>query len=141
MFLAPVAVHLFLLKENKILLLRRLNTGYEDGNYGTVAGHVEGGEQLKTAMIREAKEEAGIEITPANLEVVSVMHSMTDKEYICFFLKASQWSGEIRNVEPDQCAELTWFPIDDLPPDVIPYVRRAIENYRSGKWFSSFGWT
>lgn len=141
MFLVPVAVHLFLLNEDRILLLRRHNTGYEDGNYGTIAGHVEGEEQVKTAMIREAKEEAGIEIKPSDLEVVAAMHSMTDKEYICFFLKASKWSGEIRNMEPDQCADLTWFPIDNLPPNVIPYVRKAIKNYRSGKWFSSFGWT
>ena len=141
MFLVPVAVHLFLLNEDRILLLRRHNTGYEDGNYGTIAGHVEGEEQVKTAMIREAKEEAGIEIKPSDLEVVVAMHSMTDKEYICFFLKASKWSGEIRNMEPDQCADLTWFPIDNLPPNVIPYVRKAIQNYRSGKWFSSFGWT
>lgn len=141
MFLVPVAVHLFLLNEDRILLLSRHNTGYEDGNYGTIAGHVEGEEQVKTAMIREAKEEAGIEIKPSDLEVVAAMHSMTDKEYICFFLKASKWSGEIRNMEPDQCADLTWFPIDNLPPNVIPYVQEAIENYLAGKWFSTYGWT
>ena len=141
MFLIPVAVHLFLLKEGKILLLRRHNTGYEDGNYSTVAGHVDGEEQLKIAMIRETKEEAGIEIMPEDLEIVGVMHSIIDKEYISFFLKASDWSGEIKNMEPDQCSHLSWFDIDDLPDNVIPYVRQAIENYRTGNWFSSFGWT
>ena len=141
MFLVPIAVHLLLLNEDKILLLRRHGTGYEDSNYSVVAGHVEGGEQLKTAMIREAKEEAGIEITAADLEIVGAMHSMTDKEYICFFLMASEWSGQVKNMEPEQCADLTWFPIDALPDNVIPYVREAIENYRAEKWFSSFGWT
>ena len=123
MFLMPVAAHLFLLKEQKILLLRRHNTGYEDGNYGTVAGHVDGGEPLKTAMIREAKEEAGVEIAPEHLEIVGAMHSMTDKEYICFFFKSTKWRGEVSNMEPDQCADLTWFDVDDLPDNVIPYVR------------------
>ena len=70
MFLAPVAVHLLLVKNDRVLLLRRYNTGYEDGNYSVVAGHIEGGEDLKTAMIREAREEAGIEILRSNLEVV-----------------------------------------------------------------------
>ena len=137
----PVAVHLFLLDEGRILLLRRHNTGYEDGNYSTIAGHVEGGEQLNSAMIRESREEAGIEILPADLEVVGVMHTMTDKEYVCFFLKAVAWTGEVRNMEPEQCSDLNWFDMDSLPDNIAPYVRRAIENYRTGKWFDSFGWT
>ena len=59
MFRSPVAVHLFLVKDGSILLLRRYNTGYEDGNYSVVAGHIDGGEQLMAAMVREAREEAG----------------------------------------------------------------------------------
>ena len=60
MFLAPVSVHLLLVRTGRILLLRRYNTGYEDGNYSLVAGHIEGGEELKAAMIREAREESGV---------------------------------------------------------------------------------
>src|SRR4051812_27606999 len=59
-FKMVVAVHLFLLRDDQVLLLRRQNTGYEDGNYSVIAGHVEGGEEIKAAMIREAREEAGI---------------------------------------------------------------------------------
>ena len=140
MFLAPIAVHLLLVREGQVLLLRRHNTGYEDGNYSVVAGHVEGGEELKSAMAREAREEAGIEVLPSDLEVVGVMHVKTDKEYISFFLRASVWAGEVTNMEPDKCDDLRWSGIDDLPGNTIPYVRHAIENYRKGVWFSSFGW-
>ena len=79
MFTAPVAVHLLLVEGGRILLLRRFNTGYEDGNYSLLAGHIGGGEELKAAMIREAREEAGIEISASDLSVVGVMHVMTDK--------------------------------------------------------------
>ena len=69
MFLAPVAVHLLLVKDDRVLLLKRYNTGYEDGNYSVVAGHIDGGEDLKTAMIREAREEAGGHVPSSGVRV------------------------------------------------------------------------
>ncbi len=49
------AVYLLLIKENQILLLKRANTGYEDGKYSLVSGHMDGNETIKQAMIRESK--------------------------------------------------------------------------------------
>ncbi len=140
MFTTPVAVHLILIEDSRILLLRRFNTGYEDGNYSLVAGHIDGGEELKAAMIREAREEAGIELSPSNLSVAGVIHLMTDKEYVSFFLQATEWAGQVVNAEPDKCDDLSWFALDNLPENTIPYVRRAISNYRVGIFFDSFGW-
>lgn len=134
------AVHLFLLRDGEVLLLRRANTGYEDGNYSVPAGHLDGGEEVTTAMIREATEEAAVRIDPADLAVVGVMHRRSDEERVDFFLAAHRWSGEIANAEPHKCDELAWFPLDRLPANVIPYVRRALENYQRGVWFDSFGW-
>ena len=140
-FTAPVAVHLFLICDGRVLLLRRVNTGYEDGNYSVIAGHIDGGETLKDAMLREAREEAGIEIAPDDLDVAGVMHQIDPlEEYIDFFLVARSWQGEIRNQEPHKCSELAWFPLDRLPPSVIPYVRQALDNHQRGVWFDTFGW-
>ena len=133
-------VHLFLLQENNILLLRRYNTGYEDGNFSVIAGHLDGNEEIKTAMIREAHEEAGIELAERDLLVAGMMHRKSVEERIDFFLTATRWSGEITNQEPDKCDLLAWFAINRLPENTIPYVRRAIDNYRRGVWFDSFGW-
>ena len=140
-FNLPSAVHLFLIRDGQVLLLRRFNTGYEDGKYSVIAGHLSGDEGIKAAMIREAREEAGIEISPLGLEVVGVMHRKSDDERIDFFLAATSWSGEITNREPDRCDQLAWFGMDVLPENVIPYVRRALGNYRQGIWFDSFGWS
>ncbi|MEJ8543898.1 NUDIX hydrolase [Brevibacillus borstelensis] len=136
----PAAVHLFLLRGNEILLLRRYNTGYEDGNYSVPAGHLDGGEEVKAAAIREAREEAGIELDPQDLRVVGVMHRLSLDERIDFFLAAEKWTGSIVNAEPDKCDELRWVRLDKLPDNVIPYVRQAISNFRNNQWFDSFGW-
>ena len=134
------AAHLFLIRGAQILLLRRYNTGYEDGNYSVIAGHLKGNEEVKHAMIREAFEEAGIELAPKDLEIVGVMHRKSNDERVDWFLAAKTWSGEIFNREPEKCDQLAWYDIASLPPNVVPYVRRAIDNYRRGRWFDSYGW-
>ena len=85
-FRVVAAVHLFLIRDGQVLLLRRYNTGYEDGWYSVIAGHLDGGEEVTAAMRREAREEAGIEIAPEDLRVVGVMHRKATEERIDFFL-------------------------------------------------------
>ncbi len=135
------AVHLFLLRDDAVLLLRRFNTGYEDGNYSVVAGHLDGDEDVIAATIREAREETGVILAPEDVTVVGVMHRKAADERIDFFLIASRWTGAIRNAEPEKCNALTWFPLDALPNNLVPYVRCALDNYRHGQWFDSFGWS
>ena len=139
-FTFPSAVHVFLLRGDEVLLARRSNTGYEDGNYSVIAGHLEGGEEVKAAASREVWEEAGVRIAPDDLKVVGVMHRLSNDERIDFFLAADRWTGELANREPQRCDELAWFGLDRLPQNVIPYVRRALGNYRQGRWFDSYGW-
>jgi 8-oxo-dGTP diphosphatase len=134
------AVHVFLVRGGKVLLLRRFNTGYEDGKYSVVAGHLDGDEEIKIAAIREAREEVGVQIAAGDLQVVGVMHRKSDDERVDFFLVATSWSGEVKNMEPERCDRLAWFDVKALPENVIPYVRRALDNYCQGKWFDSFGW-
>ncbi len=134
------ACHLFLIKEGKILLLRRFNTGYEDGNYSVIAGHLDGNEPAEKAMIRETKEEAGINISENNLKFVQVMHRKSEEERIDFFFRADKWSGKILNKEPHKCDDLQWFDFNKLPHNMVPYVRKAIDNYKRKKTFDQFGW-
>ena len=61
------SVYLILERDGKILLGRRCNTGFLDGHYGLAAGHAEAYETFREAMVREAKEEIGIDIDVDNL--------------------------------------------------------------------------
>lgn len=134
------AVHLFLLRDGEILLSRRANTGYEDGNWSVPAGHLDGGEEVRVAAAREAAEELGIRVRPTDLGVVGVMHRRATDERVDFFLAATQWDGEPRNLEPGKCDDVAWFALDRLPDNVVPYVARAIGNGCAGCWFDACGW-
>ena len=135
------AVYLVLTRNGRILLLRRSNTGYGYGKYSLVAGHLDGGESLTQAMVREAKEEAGVEIHRADLQVVHVMHRKApDSDRIDVFMKAASWHNEPRVMELDKCDGMGWFPLKDLPGNTIPYVRQAIDMIQAGEPYSEHGW-
>ena len=136
----PVTIHLFFIRENKILLARRFNTGYRDGEYSVPAGHLDGDETVIAAGIREAKEEIGVDINAKDMIFSSVMHRTEDDERVDFFVHVHDWSGEIVNAEPDKCDDLRWMNVNDLPNNIIPYVKRAIENHLNGVTFDEMGW-
>ena len=136
------AAYLLMIKDEKVLLLRRFNTGYQDGNYSLVAGHLDGGETTKQCIIREASEEAGIMVSPKDLDVIHVMHRFSpDREYFDIYLRTEKWSGDITNMEPDKCDELKWYNMNDLPENVLPEVKLALENINKNIHYSEFGWT
>ena len=137
----PVTVHLLFIQDNKILLLRRFNTGYEDGNYSVPAGHLDGDEPVRVAAQREALEEIGLHIEIEAIAFGNVMHRMSDdSERVDFFVHIKAWDGEPFNTEPDKCDELRWCDLDALPKNTIPYVKRAIQNFKNGVVFEEFGW-
>lgn len=140
-FRAIIAVHLFLLRSEEVLLLRRHNMGYEDGNYSVVAGHLDGHETARQVMAREAAEEAGIAVTPADLRFVHVMRRKEageGDERLDLFFAARQWQGEPELREPEKCSELRWVPLAALPANVVPCVRAALEHYRNSRAYSEF---
>ena len=131
---------LVLRQESKIFLAKRVNTGYQDGKYSLVAGHVDGNESPKDAMIREAKEEIGITISKANMRLVHTSHQICDdaSERLNMFFEVYDWDGEIINNEPKKCAELTWFSIDNLPENIVPYIAHVLENIKKDKNYSEY---
>jgi ADP-ribose pyrophosphatase YjhB (NUDIX family) len=134
------AVHLFLMKDGKVLLSQRFNTGYRDGMYSVPAGHLDGNETATQSMIREAEEEIGIKLEYEHVRMSHVMHTLDGRETISFFLVADKWQGEIQNMEPNKCSDLSWFSVDNLPDNMVPYVRHALECIVQNKTYSEFGW-
>jgi 8-oxo-dGTP diphosphatase len=136
------AVYLVLIKDGKILLIRRYQTGYEDGNYSMVAGHVEQGETMRQALVREAMEEAGVGVKQEDLRLLLTMHRVAEQgnERVDIFFATDIWEGEPKNMEPQKCDEMKWFELSDLPKNTIPYIRKSIECFKGGTRYCEFGW-
>jgi 8-oxo-dGTP diphosphatase len=135
-----VTVHMFFLREDKILLIRRFQTGYMDGHYSVPAGHLDGGEPMRMAAVREALEEVGVRLDSAEIAFAGVFHRLDGEERVDFFLHVRKWKGEPFNAEPGKCDGILWADVNDLPENTIPYVRKALENFRAGVAFEEFGW-
>ena len=138
------SVYLILTKDNKVLLSRRYNTGFHDGEYSFPAGHLHGeDETLKQAMVREAKEEVGIKVDLTDLELIHVMHRRqqepTNERRVNLFFMARKWKGEPRIMEPNKCDDLQWFEIDQIPDNTISYIKRAINCFRNRIPYSEYG--
>jgi 8-oxo-dGTP diphosphatase len=134
-------VHLLLVdRSGKILFGRRQNTGFEDGAYHLPAGHLEAGESVVQALIREAKEEVGVDIAPEAAGFAHVMHNASGGGRVAFFFMVHEWDGVPENREPEKCSELAWFPAGGLPEHMIGYCRAALDHIADDRVFSVYGW-
>lgn len=135
----PGGVHLLLEREGAVLLMRRAGTGFFDGLYSLPGGHVESGESLFQTARREAAEELGIGLEASSLGCIGVVHRRSDTNRIDFFVRVARWSGEPRIAEPAKCDALGWFPRDQLPPALVPYIREALAQAQE-PWILELGW-
>jgi 8-oxo-dGTP pyrophosphatase MutT (NUDIX family) len=134
-------VHLLLLSsDRRILFGCRQNTGFEDGAWHLPAGHLEAGESVVQALIREAKEEVGVSIAPGDVEFAHIMHSSSSGGRAAFFFTVRQWDGTPENREPGKCSGLAWFRLDGLPERMIGYCRVALGHIAASQPFSVYGW-
>ena len=136
----PTGVHVLCESAGRVVLLRRAGTGFFDGLYSLPGGHVEPGESVRQAAVRELSEETGLKVEPGALEWLGVVHRLSDTNRIDFFVRAPKWHGVPAVCEPGKCDRLEWFPRSGLPAAMVPYVRTALET-GDGPWVRELGWS
>lgn len=136
----PISVQLLLENQDKILLMKRKNTGYEDGKYSLPGGHVEANEEIRNALVREAKEEIGIDIDVGDLEFHKVLNRKVseNQEYIDFIFKTAHWSGNINNNEKDKCEEIIWVEKNQIPRNTLDFIPQLLNKKEST--YLPFNW-
>lgn len=147
-YLTPSAIILILMRESggrkQVLLQRRRNTGFADGLWDfSCAGHVEKGENMTAAAVREAKEELGVTVAAENLQFAVLIHKcdkLCNLVYYNAYFVCAEFDGEPTIREPEKCSELKWVDIDDLPDDLIDDRKCALKAYLDDKHYLEYGW-
>lgn len=122
--------------EKEVLLSLRKNTGSHDGEYELPGGHVEEGEDLIGAMIREAKEELGIDIKEEDLNIIHILHNYIGNR-VNFILFTNKYTGELKVNEPDKCEKLEWFTFNKLPDNITKKVKNTLKEIENNILYDS----
>ncbi|MEU8950005.1 phosphotransferase [Streptomyces sp. NPDC048489] len=135
----PVDVHLILRRETaagpQVLLSRRAGQVYAAGLWHLPSGHLDGPhEDVVTALIREAREETGVVIDPADVRAAVTVHhrSPGGASRTGHFFEVRRWTGEPRIAEPDVCDAMDWASLHALPGGMVAYCRAGLDAYTAG---------
>ena len=130
------AVHIILINDNKILLQKRKGSKLWPGYYALPAGHIDEGETQYDALVREAKEELGIEINTNDIINNYVVlrknffeiDGKTLEPYIDYYFEIKKYNGVPKIIEEDKCDELIWADVNNLPEPFINYEGVFLED-------------
>jgi len=134
---SAIVVDLMLTKQNKengnkeILLMLRKNTGYNDGIYELPGGHVDEGEDLINAMIREAEEELKIKLKYEDLKIEHLLHHYK-VDRLKFIISTERYEGIPQIGEPEKCEKIEWFDINNLPQNIDKRASKVLQEIKNG---------
>jgi ADP-ribose pyrophosphatase YjhB (NUDIX family) len=113
-----------------LLTLRKLPP--EVDCWSIVGGKLDFLESLEQCAIREAREEAGVEIALERLLCVTDHRlSGENQHWVSPAYLGRIVSGEVRNCEPHKTREVRWFPLSDLPPNLTMTAHNAVRALRA----------
>lgn len=125
-------------EKGEILFQRRCGSKLWPDFLGLPAGHVDKGEDVYQALVREAREELNIDINVKDIEDTFVVNRINKnlKPYYDIYFVIKSYKGMIKINEPNKCQELKWFLLGNMPDDVIEFEKMALTNYKKGIKFS-----
>jgi len=130
--------------KNQIAFVLRANTSWMNDHYGLPSGKVEEDESYIQGAVREAEEEVGIKIKAEDLKHIITIHryekSSHAADWVDVYFETAKWRGEPFNAEPKVHSKLAWLDPQNLPKNVIPSVKFALEQIEAGNNYAEYGW-
>ncbi|HJN44433.1 MAG: NUDIX hydrolase [Acidobacteria bacterium] len=116
------------MEDDRIVLVRRaINPGY--GRWVFPGGYVDRGEMVSVAAVREAREEAGLEI---RLDGLVSIYSYAGRPPIIIVYAATATAGDLAH--DDESLEIRTFSEAEIPWDELAFssTREALRDYLAG---------
>lgn len=128
-----------IINEQKEVLLVKLTYGRAQNKYLIPGGLLEAGETLEEGLIREIKEETGLDIKPKGIigirSMIRKINNLTDI-YTIFVCDIVSDPTVIGTNDPE-IADLQWIPISELDrDDVLPYTRTIVKNAQNKRYMA-----
>ncbi len=123
-----VAVSAFIVKRNRILLLKRSeNADFLPGTWEVPGGTIEEGETIKQGVARETKEEAGLTIIPSELlGYFEYTDGKNRKSLNLNFLCKMEDESEIVNIGEDEMSDFLW--ADEEKISTLPFTSDTMRD-------------
>lgn len=146
--LTPSAAVVALIRKNngkiELLLQKRQNTGFADGMWDlSCSGHVEAGESISSAAVRESREELSVEIKEEDLRFFALIHkndAPSNVTYYNVYFSTDKFSGEPKIMESGKCSEIQWVALDNLPDGLLEDRKVALKSLLCDAKYYAYGW-
>lgn len=134
-------IGIMILDGNKVLLGRRNDDAEKassllkgEGTWTMPGGKLRFGESFEDGAKREVHEETGLVIH--NPKVISISNDIVpDAHFVTVGLLATEFSGTLKVMEPDEITEWKFFPVDKLPKPIFFPSEKLLLNYLAKKFY------
>ncbi|MEK7496987.1 MAG: NUDIX domain-containing protein [Patescibacteria group bacterium] len=127
--------------KGEFLLARRAyNKSHNPGQWGpAVAGTVEEGETYESNIIKEAKEELGLDLKLSDLKIGPKIHVKTKwNHFTQFYIVNLDLDIKDIKFEPKEVAEVRWFSPADLKRELITHPEEFLASLQEDNFYQMF---
>jgi 8-oxo-dGTP diphosphatase len=139
---APIEVgcEAYIVRDGKLLLGLRSKKKFGPGTWGLLGGRFELMERADEAIVRELSEELGLKVRPEDLTLLALTDDPNPKlnaHHLHITFKVDIGSQEPVNAEPDECDEIRWFALGELPANIFPPHQKIFSTIKSGRTYAA----
>jgi 8-oxo-dGTP diphosphatase len=134
-------IGVLIIKDGKVLLGKRHSDPekassllHGEGTWTLPGGKLHFHESFEQGAIREVFEETRIKVK--KVSIIGLSNDMVeDAHFVTIHLKADEFEGEPKVMEPDEITEWQWFLLDKLPSPLFKSSEKMLKNFKENVFY------